>query len=313
MATSYPGALDTFTNPTSGDTLDSPDHASQHADINDATEALEAKVGTGSSTPTANTVLRGTGVGSSAYGQVDLTGDVTGALPVANGGTGSTSAANARTALGVAIGSDVQAWDTNLDDLAALTPGNNFIQGDGLGGYQTLSAANTFLAIKQAATTSATGVVELATTAEVDTGTDTGRVVTPDALAGSYAGEKGVGFIVVDPTTDVATGDGKAYTFPLPSTFNGMNLVEVSASVVTAGTTGTTDIQVHNLTQAADMLTTKMTIDSGETSTATAATPAVIDTANDDVATGDVIRIDVDAVSTTAPKGLSVSLVFRLP
>lgn len=50
------------------------------------------------------------------------------------------------------------------------------------------------------------------------------------------------------------------------------------------------------------MLSTAMTIDSAETSTSTAATPPVIDTANDDVATGDVIRIDIDAISTTAPK-----------
>ncbi len=67
------------------------------------------------------------------------------------------------------------------------------------------------------------------------------------------------------------------------------------------------------MTQAADMLTTKLTIDSGETDTSTAATAAVIDTANDDVATGDQIRIDVDAVSTTAAKGLIVELTFQLP
>ena len=44
-------------------------------------------------------------------------------------------------------------------------------------------AATLFGGIKQAATTSATGVVELATTAEVITGTDTVRAVTPAAAA----------------------------------------------------------------------------------------------------------------------------------
>jgi len=58
---------------------------------NSAIIAIETKVGTGSSTPTANTVLRGTGTGTSAFGQVGLTTDVTGTLPVANGGTGATS------------------------------------------------------------------------------------------------------------------------------------------------------------------------------------------------------------------------------
>ena len=48
MATNYPNALDAFTNPTSTDTLDSATvpHASQHTDINDAVEAIEAELGT---------------------------------------------------------------------------------------------------------------------------------------------------------------------------------------------------------------------------------------------------------------------------
>lgn len=45
------------------------------------------------------------------------------------------------------------------------------------------SAATAFANIKQAATDTATGVVELATTAEVQTGTDTSRAVTPAGVA----------------------------------------------------------------------------------------------------------------------------------
>ena len=111
-------------------------------------------------------------------------------------------------------------------------------------------------------------------------------------------------------TTSCATGDGQAY-FRVPSALNGMNLVSVAAAVVTAGTTGTMDIQIANVTDAVDMLTTKLTIDSTETDSKTAATPAVIDTTKDDVVTGDMLRIDIDAIhSGTAAKGLVVELQF---
>jgi hypothetical protein len=42
----------------------------------DDAEQVQTKLGTGASTPAANTVLRGTGTGSSAFGAVQ-TGDVT--------------------------------------------------------------------------------------------------------------------------------------------------------------------------------------------------------------------------------------------
>ena len=49
MATNFPASLDTLTNPSATDTLDSPPHDEQHADANDAIEALQAKVGVNSS------------------------------------------------------------------------------------------------------------------------------------------------------------------------------------------------------------------------------------------------------------------------
>ena len=45
MAINFPGSLDNFTNPTSASPINSPSHADQHANANDAIEALEAKVG----------------------------------------------------------------------------------------------------------------------------------------------------------------------------------------------------------------------------------------------------------------------------
>jgi len=54
MASNFPSSLDSFTNPSSSDAMDSVSvpHASQHSDLNDAVEALQAKVGADSSAVT---------------------------------------------------------------------------------------------------------------------------------------------------------------------------------------------------------------------------------------------------------------------
>ena len=64
---------------------------------------------------------------------VDLAASsITGTLAIGDGGTGATTASAARTALGVAIGSDVQAFDAQLADVAGLTPSDSgFIVGNG--------------------------------------------------------------------------------------------------------------------------------------------------------------------------------------
>ena len=165
------------------------------------------------------------------------------------------------------------------------------------------------------ASTSAQGVSELATSAEVTTGTDTGRTVTPDALAGSVVfGTRYVQCIVFDFGTDIAEGNGKFF-FHIPAGLNGMDLVEVHSEVITAGNGSTIDVQIHNATDGSDMLSTSLTIDNTETGSDTAATAAVINASEDDVATNDLIRIDVDGNGgdTTIAKGLIVTLGFRLP
>ena len=108
-----------------------------------------------------------------------------------------------------------------------------------------------------------------------------------------------------------AVGNGITH-ITIPSTLNGKNLLSVEAHVYTAGTVGSlTNIQIHNLTDAQDILSTPITIDLNEKDSSTAATPPVI-SGNNNVSTGDVLRIDVDAVATNT-LGLEIRMVFTSP
>lgn len=109
---------------------------------------------------------------------------------------------------------------------------------------------------------------------------------------------------------DCATGDGKDYVH-IPPDLNGMSLVYVHAEVQTAGTTGTMSIQFS--VGATDMLSTLLTIDTGETGSDTAAVAAVIKSDGSEVvSTNDLLEVDVDGIHTTPAKGLLITLGFAL-
>lgn len=130
-------------------------------------------------------------------------------------------------------------------------------------------------------------------------------------LLGNVAlAESGVSFTPFKSNKEVTVGDGVVF-FTIPSSMNGMILVDATASVYEVGTTGTTDAQVRRSRAGVDvdMLSTPVTIDSG----AFTASDGVVDGANDDIETGDMIFPDVDATSTVKAKGLGVVLTFRLP
>ncbi|NTW61855.1 hypothetical protein HGB25_00345, partial [Candidatus Saccharibacteria bacterium] len=141
---------------------------------------------------------------------------------------------------------------------------------------------------------------------------DNGSAVTSvDGLTGAVKMARFISVKVVDDTTDIATGDGKVSMF-IPPDLNGMNLISVFAGVSTASTSGIPTIQIRNVTDAVDMLSTKLTIDTNEKTSATAAAPAVINGAADDIATGDELAIDID-IAGTGCKGLQVILGFVTP
>lgn len=112
---------------------------------------------------------------------------------------------------------------------------------------------------------------------------------------------------------NIQTGDGKAY-MPIPPELNGWNMIVPQADVATAPTSSNIQIQIHNVTDGVDMLTTKLSIDDGEKSSKDAATPAVVNGAADDLATGDLLRVDVDQIGSNNPgQGLWVTLRFEKP
>lgn len=108
-----------------------------------------------------------------------------------------------------------------------------------------------------------------------------------------------------------AVGDGKAF-LPIPLGLDGLSLVYCHAEVETAGVGGgPMTIQVHNVTQAADMLSTKLSVDTAETGSDTAATPYVIKSNDDEiVAAYDILRLDFDVVHTAEAEGCIVTLGF---
>ena len=146
-----------------------------------------------------------------------------------------------------------------------------------------------------------------ASSAEINTGTEDNKYITPDALAGSNAFTKTVQQYCVEWGTELAVKDGVGY-IEIPAECNGMNLISARARVGTAGTTNASTFDIYNVTDSTSMLSSAISIASGATSGT-----GTVDTAHDDVATGDIIRIDVDTLSTTKPKGLVVTLAFRLP
>ena len=91
MTTAFPGAVDAFTNPTATDALDSATvpHAAQHANVNDAVEAIETAIGTTGApvlAPLASPTFTGTPAAPTAAVATNTTQIATTAFVLANPG-----------------------------------------------------------------------------------------------------------------------------------------------------------------------------------------------------------------------------------
>ena len=165
-----------------------------------------------------------------------------------------------RATLGLAIGTNVQAWDADLDTLAS---GNSMTE-------DTAPLPNS------------------------------DYVVSWDASASSYKKvlHKNVkpieSFIIAvsDETTAITTGTAKV-TFRMPYAFT---LTAVRASLSTVSSSGTPTFDINE--EGTSVLSTKLTIDANEKTSTTAATAAVI--SDTSLADDAEITIDIDTAGTGA-------------
>lgn len=198
-------------------------------------------------TPSANDLLE-----SSKYNLLmdDFATDNNTDRPVVAGGTGASNAADARTNLGVAVGSDVQAYDADLAAIAGLTSAADklpYFSGSGTAALADLSAFGRSL-IDDAAAANARSTLELATVgqseAEAGTATTT-RAWTAqrvkqaiDALAGGTivqvvhsqtgAWASGTGTINIDDTIPQSNEGNEFMSLPITPT-NASNKLLIEA------------------------------------------------------------------------------------
>ena len=133
MAISFPTSLDNFTNPSSGNTLDSPSHSLQHSDINDAVEALEAKLGIGASpagSATSGFVLTAGSGGTTTWSALPASGGLFQIVPssVAVAGAGSSASVSTNGQITFATATSV-----TVNDVFSATYDNYLILIDQVG------------------------------------------------------------------------------------------------------------------------------------------------------------------------------------
>jgi hypothetical protein len=182
----------------------------------------------------------GTFSGNLSVGSITING---GSIPVSVGGTGATNASNARANLGLAIGSDIQAYDDSLQAISGVT-----LTADSIPYFtsSTTAAATTLTAFARTLLDDAD-----ASTARSTLGLVIGTDVQPfDADLSGFSGLTTNGIVVrvssgnivsraitgVIGDIDVTNGDGVAGA---PALSVGANIPRLAANNTFAGTTNT--------------------------------------------------------------------------
>ena len=260
---------------------------------------------------------------------------------LANNLAGLASTSTSRTNLGVAIGTNVQAWDAALDDFAGLTQATDKLPyfdsattmatcditsfGRGVLGAASYAAQLTLMsgvATTRTLTAGAglTGGGTLASDrsfaldingqtvlAVVDPAAD--YLILYDASAAAFKKvltqniwvQEYIDFALSDETTTITTGTAKL-TWRAPFA---MKVTGVRASLTTVSSSGVVTVDIND--GGTTMLSTKLTVDASEKTSTTAAAAAVL---SDTVIADDAeVTFDIDTAGTGA-KGLKVRIYY---
>jgi hypothetical protein len=279
---------------------------------------------------------------------IPLATGVTGQLAVTNGGTGATTASGARTALGLAIGTDVQAYHAALASIAGLTTAANkmvYTTASNTYAVTDLSAYGRTLIDDADATAARTtlGLAALAVLATVGTSQIDDDAVTYAKIQNVSATDKVLGRSTsgagdVEEITCTSFGRSLIDDASAPTARQTLGIVDVlgyaisdETTAITAGNTKLTfrmpyaftltEIRASLSTASSSgvvtvdvneggvsVFSTLLTIDANEKTSTSAATPAVI--VDSSLADDAEMTVDIDGAGTGA-KGLKILLIGR--